>query len=89
MKLRNVELGGIRNIVFNHKTLWAARGGDWVRVLEGIRTGITTTSLVNDCVSITHGDMMYRINLLKNDKRYRMWVYGDTLNVVRKGEVNT
>lgn len=86
MKFHNIEVSGIRNITFNRKALWQADGGMWRKVdLTNAPAGVF--DIID---SKTHEEMMKIVNLLKWDRRYRMWIHGDTLNIVRKSvTVNT
>jgi hypothetical protein len=70
MKFKNIEVNGINNIVFNRKTKWRVVPEGWLAEFEG-RT-------------VTHDSMMFIVNQLKRDPRYRMWIHFDTLNVVKK-----
>lgn len=73
MKFHCIEVSGIMNITFNRKVLWQAKGGYWIRSNEN---GVESSK--------RHDEMMAIVNILKWDRRYRMWVHGDTLNIVRK-----
>lgn len=68
MKFQNITVSGIVNIVINRKTKWVQKGAIW------------ETSKDHCC----HEQMMNILTHLKEDRRYRMWVHGDTLNIVRK-----
>ena len=72
MKFRNIEVSGIKHIVFNreHKWTFDEKIGDWLCEFEGRR--------------VTHNSMLWIISKLKINSRYRMWIHWDTLNVVRK-----
>jgi hypothetical protein len=77
MHFRDVQVSGITKVVFNRKTIWnqMSPGNNWFRPLE--------PNVMKQTVRC-HAEMMGIINLLKADRRYRMWVHGDTLNIVRK-----
>jgi hypothetical protein len=74
MKFENIEVSGIENITFERKTKWTRDGSD---------NGCVWKS-AGDVEAKTHGEMMFIVNKLKEDHRYRMWVHFDTLNIVRK-----
>ena len=78
MRFHCIEVSGIRNITFNRKSLWQADGGMW-RKCE-------LRKLHEPVESRTHDEMMAIVNVLKWDRRYRMWVHEDTLNIVRKSD---
>jgi hypothetical protein len=74
MKFENIVVGGITNIVINRKAKWTLNEGMWQRENKAAMTGEALKS---------HGQMMDVVNHPKTDRRYRMWVHGNTLNIVR------
>ena len=74
MRFSNIEVTGIVNIVFDRKVQWEFE----------IETSTWCHSKKEK--TMYHEDMMKIVNLLKTDRRYRMWVHLDTLNIVRKNE---
>jgi hypothetical protein len=74
MKFENIVVGGITNIVINRKAKWTLSEGMWQRENKAAMMGDALKS---------HDQMMEVVNHLKADHRYRMWVHGNTLNVVR------
>lgn len=72
MKFKNIEVNGIKHIVFNreHKWTFNESTGDWFEEFNGR--------------SMTHHSLMWVVGRLKENRRYRMWIHLDTLNVVRK-----
>lgn len=75
MKFKDIEVSGIKRIVINHKKVWEYYPSNTWMVL---RPGESTESFR------PHNEMMKIVNILKEDRRYRMWVHGDTLNIERK-----
>ena len=78
MKFQNITVTGIVNVVIERRVKWTQLStGTWQRQLP-------------ECLDAggrgvyTHEQMMSIIAHLKEDRRYRMWVHGDTLNIVRK-----
>jgi hypothetical protein len=83
MRFRNIEVSGIERIVFNRKTMWSLiNGGRWQKRNTGNFPDTMPPSEV-----ISHSEMMCRVNNLKKDPRYQMWIHFDTLNIVRKKDV--
>jgi len=86
MKFKEITVSGIVNVVINRKAHWKCVGasGDnepvlWERQIpEGKVLGEGAYVLFTD------EQMMGVVNRLKVDRRFRMWVHGDTLNIVRK-----
>jgi hypothetical protein len=72
MKFKNITVSGITRVVMNHKVVWTQTEKGWVH-----SNGHNIT---------LHDGMMEVINHLKEDRRYRMWVHGNTLNVVKVDE---
>lgn len=72
MKFREIEVSGIECIVFNRKHVW--------RLIEG---ELWEEKLLDKTKRLSHKDMMVIVNALKRDRRYRMWIHFDTLNIVR------
>ena len=73
----NVEVSGITHVVFYHDT-------HWLRVINNdnyvwIRTGVHKKAML-------HEHMMNIIRRKIGDARYRLWVHGETMNIVRDGE---
>jgi len=73
MKFDNVEVAGITNIVIAHKVKWVWTDGLWVR---------NGSPMIGDAIK-PHEQMMEMVNHLKGDRRYRMWVHWDTLNILK------
>jgi len=73
MKFQNITVSGICNIVIGRKVKWmqATSGSNWHKAVGG--NG-----------ACTHTEMMEIVQHLKIDRRYRMWIHGDTLNIVRR-----
>ena len=69
MKFTNVTVSGITTIVMNRKVVWKQTEKGWAH-----SNGHNMTS---------HDGMMEVVNHLKADRRYRMWVHGNTLNIVK------
>lgn len=80
MKFDSVEVSGITNIVIAHKVKWTQlTSGVWQRQLpEALDAGGRGV--------YTHDQMMEMVNRLKSDRRYRMWVHWDTLNILKVTE---
>jgi hypothetical protein len=77
MKFENIVVGGITNIVINREAKWTHLDTHvWQRqqpeACDAVGRGV-----------YTHDQMMEVVNHLKADRRYRMWVHGNTLNIVR------
>ena len=70
MKFENIVVGGITSIVINRKAKWTLSEGIW--------------NYAEKDNFKSHAEMIELINYLKHDIRYRMWVHGDTLNIVRR-----
>ena len=70
MKFKDITVSGICNIVIGRKVKWVQSGCVWNTVEKGKQ--------------VSHEGMMNIVAHLKEDRRYRMWVHGDTLNIVRK-----
>jgi hypothetical protein len=73
MKFKELAVSGINNIVIAHKVKWVWTDGFWVR---------SGAPVAGDAIK-HHEEMMEIVNRLKADRRYRMWVHWDTLNIVR------
>ena len=71
MKFQNIVVSGICNIVINRKQKWVRGGNEWHKA-------------ENIAHTYEHSFMMEIVQHLKADRRYRMWIHGDTLNIVRK-----
>jgi hypothetical protein len=69
MKFTNIEVSGIEHIVINRKVKWSLITGSWDNGNGEIHSD---------------ADMMDIVSHLKEDRRYRMWIHADTLNIVRK-----
>lgn len=69
MKFKELVVSGITRIVIERKDIWVYGDGMWVK---SIPTSVKT-----------HNEMMTIVNHLKADRRYRMWVCGNTLNIVK------
>jgi hypothetical protein len=72
MRFNNIEVSGINRIVIAHKAVWEWNDGIWVRG--------------GDHAPKHHGEMMEMVNRLKSDRRYRMWVHWNTLNILKVTE---
>ena len=78
MKFDNVEVAGITNIVIAHKVKWMQlSSGVWQKQIPGGMDDIGGRGVY------THEQMMDIVNFLKGDRRYRMWVHWDTLNILK------
>ena len=71
MKFTNIVVCGITRIVIDRKDVWIYGDGVW------IKSAPESTSVK------THPEMMAIVNHLKVDRRYRMWIHGNVLNVVK------
>lgn len=70
MRFYDIEVSGIKTIVFNKKRLWEKQADNtW---LESNRS-----------IVCSHEEMVWIIDRLKYDRKSRMWVHGDTLNIER------
>ena len=69
MRFKDIVVSGITRIVIHRTDVWMYGDGVWVK---SIPTSVKT-----------HDEMMAIVNHLKADKRYRMWVHGNTLNIVK------
>lgn len=70
MKFDHIEVNGILNIVINRKVQWTLNDHEqWHSNTGSLRT---------------HAEMMRIVNEIKKDRRFRMWIHHDTLNIVRK-----
>lgn len=79
MRFRDIEVSGVVNIIFNRKTRFKHLGtGVWQRVVLFEKEEIHGRGVY------THEQMMDIVNCLKADRRFRMWIHVDTLNVVRR-----
>jgi hypothetical protein len=85
MRFKDIEVSGITTIVFNRKYAFAQSMIDrsWIQVNKNDTIFIGSTGKEN---RISHEEMMSRVNHAKKDKRFRMWVHNDTLNITRKDE---
>jgi len=72
MKFEKITVSGITRVVIDRKDVWVYGDGMWVK---SIPTSVKT-----------HTEMMAIVNHLKADKRYRMWIHGNTLNIVKAME---
>ena len=79
MRFKDIEINGIINIVIAHKVKWTQlSSGVWQKQIpdgiidDGFGGGV-----------YTHEQMMEMVNHLKGDRRYRMWVHWDTLNILK------
>lgn len=80
MKFHCIEVSGIRTITFNRKTMW--KFSESFNLWEKQQV-----ASFDVCANTkTHEEMMAIVNVLKWDRRYRMWIHGDALNIVRKSE---
>ena len=85
MRFHDIEVSGIECIVFNRKDRWILHdvnpifGELWQRVASPVDPNEQERQPTK-----THAEMMKVVNALKKDRRYRMWVHFDTLNIVRK-----
>lgn len=70
-----IEVSGIETVVFDRKKIWTIDEDEvWNgRTAEGTLVGI-----------MNHKAMCDRIKAVERDSRYRMWIHGDTLNIVRR-----
>jgi len=73
MKFKNITVCGITMIVIDRKAVWTQTKDGWER--QNALLGIAAVK--------THDEMMEVVNHLKADRRYRMWVHGYSLNIVR------
>ena len=80
MRFNEIEVQGITNIVINKRTQWKRNGitGQWVDCGVGV-----------DGRAKTHVEMMKIVNILKTDRRYRMYIHLDTLNILKKEKHET
>jgi hypothetical protein len=68
MRFYNIEVSGIKNIVFNKKRMWEKQvDNSWFESNRGL--------------ACSHEEMMWIVNRLKYDRKSRMWVHGDALNI--------
>jgi hypothetical protein len=86
MRFHDIEVSGIESIVFNRKNRWVfADIGDKGTVWRELdQTPGATPGFPIGGKYKTHTEMMKIVNELKKDRRYRMWIHYDTLNIVRK-----
>lgn len=78
MRFRNIEVSGIERIVFNRETEWRLETENlWRKVVKGDYPDHMPTPEYR-----THDNMMAIVNALKKDRRFRMWVHFDTLNIL-------
>ena len=79
MKFENIVVSGIANIVVNRKTKWTQLPSNvWQRHVPKGEEDMFGRGVY------THDQMMEIVQHLKEDRRYRMWIHGDTLNIVRR-----
>lgn len=75
---RPIEVTGITRIVFDRKRVWDKDTDEiWTAKNDG------SDAIVR---MMNHKDMSERIKYVEADSRFRMWIHGDTLNIVRKEE---
>lgn len=93
MRFHDIEVSGIECIVFNRETRFILKDGAghggvaaWVRVIPREMQEKCDAGDIGQCLML-HEQMMKIVNALKKDRRYRMWVHFDTLNIVRKERV--
>lgn len=79
MRFNEIEVQGITNIVINKKTYWKLTENK-IWSLQGPNRGR---------VNYTHEEMMRIVNILKTDRRYRMYIHLDTLNILKKEKHET
>jgi hypothetical protein len=72
MKFEKITVSGIAIVVIDRKARWMKNSEDGV--------WCKANSFDN---AKPHADMMAIVNHLKADKRYRMWLHGNTLNIVK------
>jgi hypothetical protein len=82
MRFQNIEVSGIEHIVINRTHHWRLFSADtWAKCLrdgDGFPVSLPAPQ------KMPHKEMMRIVNILKKDRRYRMWIHMDTLNIVRK-----
>lgn len=74
---RPIEVTGITRVVFDRKKAWN-------KDAEDIWTFKTDES--GNVYLMNQKAMTDRIKFAEADSRFRMWIHGDTLNIVRKEE---
>jgi hypothetical protein len=85
MRFENIEVSGIECIVFNRDARWIQESPEFWRLYSKLNDEGKCVPL-DTRVAISHDQMMVRVNALKKDRRFRMWLHYDTLNIVRKTE---
>lgn len=83
MKFSNIEVNGIKKVVINRKHWWVKVGPLWKLAIRGPEPD-DFIPVAYEGKTLTHEEMMKMVSHLKKDRRYRLWVHLDTLNIIRR-----
>lgn len=76
MKLGSVEVSGIKQVVFNRKSVWKRLYYDHSRDYVWYPKDVTVVAPMRQAA------MVERLKRLAASPNHKLWVHGDTINVV-------
>jgi len=82
MRFQNIEVSGIVSVVINQRHIFHKdETGNWFR---SVTEHLTDGRPVSVMEMRSHKEMMAIVNHLKKNRKFRMWIHLDTLNIVRR-----